>query len=93
MPEIRAPRSIGLAVGLVIQIIVAVCVFLAIGAAAVVLNFAIDVCEIHKLVPSWVIFGMQALETLLWFVDVACCVLLVFKEAQVFVTTLLQKGE
>ncbi len=93
MPEIRATRSLGVAIGLVIQIIVAVCVFLAIGLAAVILSFAIDICEIHKLAPPWVILGMKALETMLWIVDVVCCVLFVLKEAQVFTITLLKRGE
>lgn len=75
---------------LVIQIVLAVVLFLAIGAAAVLLNLAIDYCDRRHFAPPWVIFGMRALETLIWMVDVVCAVLFVLREAFDFCYPLIQ---
>ena len=78
---VRVPRSVAIAMGLVIQIVVAVVLFVAIGAAAVLLNLATNACEAAHLAPTWAIFGMRGLEMLLWAIDVTCCVLLIVREA------------
>ena len=87
----RVPASLGAAFALVIQIVVAVILFLAIGAAAVALNVATDFCETQKLAPPWIVFGMRALEVLLWMVDVVCCVTLILREAYDFCLTIAKK--
>ena len=83
------PSSVASALALVIQIFVAVVLFVAIGAAAVTLNVLIGFCDAHKLAPEWVLFGMRALEMLLWAADAVCCAFLVVREAWVFCATVL----
>jgi hypothetical protein len=89
---VRVPASVAMAVDLVVQILVAGVLFLAIGAMAIALNFATDQCEIHNLGPKWFTFGMRAMEVALWTLDLACCLLLMLREAWVFCTRVLYKG-
>jgi hypothetical protein len=84
------PRRLQQMLSLVIQIVVAVVLFLAIGAAAVLLNLATDFCDDRQFAPPWVIFGMRGLETLIWMVDVVCAVLFVLREAVDFCYPLIQ---
>ena len=92
-PEPERPSRLQSVVSLVIQIGVAVVLFLAIGLAAVLLNLATDFCEARQLAPDWAVWGMRALEVLLWMVDVVCCVLFVLREAFDFCRTVIGKGK
>jgi hypothetical protein len=78
---IRVSPSIGAAIALVIHIIVAVVLFLLIGAAAVLLSVATTWCEERNLTQPWVVQGMNALEMFLWATDALCLVLFVVSEA------------
>lgn len=72
------------AFALVIQIGIAVGLFLAIMAATIVLNLVTKYCENNSLTAPWVIQGMHGLEILLWSADVICFVLLVLVEVWKF---------
>ena len=76
------------AFALVIQICVAVFLFVAIGAAATLLNFLIGYWEHGNMLPEVVIEGMRGLELLLWAVDVVCFVLLLAVEVRTFCRTM-----
>lgn len=82
---VRVPISIAAPLALVIQMAVAVILFLAIGAAAVVLNLATEFCVERNLAPSWAVQGMNALEMFLWTVDALCFVLFVLAEIRAFI--------
>ncbi len=91
--SLRVPASVGAAFGLVIQIAVAVVLFLAIGLAAIALNVATDFCEAQHWAPIWIVMGMRALEVVLWMVDVVCCVTLIVREAYDFCLMIWKKGK
>jgi len=90
---LRVPRALAAAFALVIQIIVAGVLFLAIGAVAVLLNLATNLCETHMWAPVWAISGMRSLEVFLWAVDAICTVLLIVREALDFCVTTWTKRE
>ena len=90
---LRVPPSIGAAIALLIHILVAVLLFLAIGAAAVVLSMATRWCQDRKLVAPWIIQGMNALEIFLWASDALCFVLFVLSEVSRFCIRLWKAGE
>jgi hypothetical protein len=87
---IKVPQSTAAAFALVIQIAVAVALFSVITAAAIFLNFVTDYCEVNHLAPAPVLYGMRALEFLLWAGDVICFVLLIAVEVWKFCVTVWQ---
>jgi hypothetical protein len=88
---VSVPHLVADAIELVIQIAVAVVVFLAIGAAAVALNLATDFCERGNLAPRWALLGMRGVEMLLWALDATCFSLFVIREAWDFCVRILGK--
>lgn len=80
----KVPPSVGAAIALGIQILVAVCLFALISGAAILLNWVTNLCESRDLVPGLVVQGMHALEFFLWAADVVCFVLLIVAEIRNF---------